>query len=118
MVAGPKVGGGLCPELAFFLLQPLDLRHQPFAETGVRRQALVVVGDLPAQVLLLHFQQRFRILPLQASDEETQEAAEEIGDSSEHGRSPFRMLQIVPLIHIEFTCAASESIPPRLASRH
>ena len=74
---------------AQLLLQALHLRHQPLAEAGVRGQTLVVVGDLPADVFLLHREQRLGVLPFDASDEEIQEAAEQVSDSSEHASLPF-----------------------------
>jgi hypothetical protein len=71
-------------QLAFFLLHPFDLPTSSVAESGVRSQSLVVVRDLLADVLFLHLQQRLGILALHAADEEAQEPAEQVGDSSEH----------------------------------
>jgi hypothetical protein len=46
-------------------------------------QALVVPGDLGAQILLLRFKEDLGISPFQSGDEKTQEATEEIADAFE-----------------------------------
>jgi hypothetical protein len=48
------------------------------------RQSLVVLSNLLAQIFLLYFQQRFRVLTLKPRDEEAEETTDQIGKPLEH----------------------------------
>ncbi len=50
----------------------------------MRRQALVEIAYLLAEVFLLQLQQRLRVAAFDAGDEKRQEAFEQVGDASEH----------------------------------
>ena len=56
------------------------------ARPGVGREALVVLGDLAAEVFPLDLEQGLGVALLHAGDEQAQEAAEQVGDASEHGQ--------------------------------
>src|SRR4029079_15328312 len=64
-----------------------NLAHDAFAEPGVRRQPLIEVRDLIAQVFLLQLEQGFRIAALDARDEQREEPFEEIRQAAEHASS-------------------------------
>src|SRR5205823_5242934 len=93
-VAGAGVGRGFRAEVALFPFQLANLGHETLAESGMGRQSLVVVRDLPAEILLLHLDQCFGVLPLEARDEQSDETAKEIRDPSPHSRC--RLLLCVP----------------------
>ncbi len=84
-VADLQVGGRLGREVALLRLEVLHLAQQPLGEAGVVGEVLVEPRDLRAQVLLLGLDERLRVLPLEAGDEEAQEPLEEVRDTAEHG---------------------------------
>ncbi|GIX36691.1 MAG: hypothetical protein KatS3mg126_2470 [Lysobacteraceae bacterium] len=88
LVPGAEVGGGAGAQLALLGLELAHLAHQPFGQTGVGGEPLVVTGDLLAQVFLLQLEQGLRVTLLEARDEHGQKAADEIGDALEHEHSP------------------------------
>ncbi len=73
---------------ALLRLEVLHLAQQPLAEAGVVGEVVVEAGDLGAQVLPLGLDQRLRVLPLDAGDEQAEEPLEEVRDTAEHGGSP------------------------------
>src|SRR5262249_41615041 len=64
-VSRAKVCGSLCAQITLLCLKLLDLAHEAFAQTGVRRETLIILSYLLAEILRFHFQQSFRILPFQ-----------------------------------------------------
>jgi hypothetical protein len=72
----------------FFAFQLAHLRHELFAQSGVRCQALVVARDVLAQVLLFHFQQSFGVLALQARNEQPEKTTNKVRQSLEHEYTP------------------------------
>ena len=87
LVGGFQVRHGFGAEVALFQFLALDLRHEALAKSGVAGQALVVLGDLFAEVFLFHFEERFGILALDAGNEEAQETTNQIGHSLNHNDS-------------------------------
>src|SRR5206468_3751141 len=92
-----------------FLFQLANLGHEMLAESGMGRQFLVVVRDLPAEILLLHLEQCFGVLPLEARDEQSDEIAKEIRDPSPHSRC--RLLLCAPSV-------SAGALPCRPQVRH
>ena len=60
LVSGAEVGGGLRLEFLLLALLALHLGDEFLAQPGVRREPLVELSDLSAEVFLFHFEQRFR----------------------------------------------------------
>ena len=89
-IAGAQVGRRLGAHVLLLGLELAYLAHEPLAQAGVRRQPLVEVADLLAEVLLLELEQRFRIAPFEVLDEQGQESPEEVGHSLQHAPSWLR----------------------------
>ena len=87
LVAGAQVRGGLGAQVLLLGFELAHLAHDALAQPGVRREALVEVRDLLAQVLLLQLEQRFRIAAFDAGDEQREEPFDEIRESAEHAPS-------------------------------
>jgi hypothetical protein len=83
-VVRPQQCGGLCPEVVILNFQPLYLRNQPLAQSRMRGEPLVVIGDLLPQVFLFHFQKRLGILLFETTDEQAEEASYDIAESFKH----------------------------------
>ena len=94
LVAGAQVRGGLGAQVLLLGFELAHLAHDAFAQPGVRGEALVEVGDLLAQVLLLELQQGLRIALLDAGDEEREEPFDEIRDPAEHAPSAVASLKL------------------------
>ena len=76
LIASPQVGSCLGFKILLFALLPLDLSDEFFAEPGMGRQALIVLGDLLAQVFLFELEQGLGVAFLESGDEQAHETAE------------------------------------------
>lgn len=83
-VSRPQLRPGLGAQLAFLGLEPFDLGDQPLTHSRMRRETLVVLGDLFAEILLLDFEQSLGIRLLESPHKETQKAAKKVGDALEN----------------------------------
>jgi hypothetical protein len=83
-VARLEQRGGLGLKVVLIGLQLADLPHEALSEPGVGGETLVEAADLLAEVFLLQLQQRFRILPLDAADEDIEKGPKQIGDAPKH----------------------------------
>lgn len=85
-ISGAEVGEDLGVEVFFFGFEGAGLADEAFAEGGVSGEALIVFGDLVAEIFFFDVEEGFRIFAFEAADEETEEAFEEIAEAFEHGK--------------------------------
>jgi hypothetical protein len=83
-ISGTEIGGGFGAQITLLGFELADLRHQAFAQAGVRSQALVILGDLFTKVFGFDLQKGLRILFFEAGDEKSEESPDKISKSLKH----------------------------------